>query len=111
MDILTDCLPELRYLLSLSKAQSRKYLNKASPKLIECLFQVALNLVYASKEGNGLTLLPHHISPLKKHRSTLLKLVKSRQISHRRKLLKKGGSATALLTVLASVIASLASML
>ena len=111
MDILTECLPELRYLLSLSKAQRRKYLDKASPKFIECLYQVALNLVYASKEGNGLTLLPHHIKPLKKHRSTLLKLVKSKQTSHRRKLLKKGGSATALLTVQASVIGTSASLL
>ena len=111
MDILTECLPELRYLLSLSKAQSHKYLDKASPKFIECLYQVALNLVYASKEGNSLTLLPHHIKPLKKHRATLLRLVKSKQTSHRRKLLKKGGSAIVLLGVLASVIGTLASLL
>ena len=109
MDIVTECLPELRYLLSLSKSQSRKYIQQASPMVIECLFQVALNLVYGSKARNGIEVSPAHLKTLKKHKRTLMKLIRTKKPSLQRKLLK-GGAAVALLTVLASVIATLASL-
>ena len=111
MEILNDCLAEIRYFLSLSKSQKKKFLDKASPQFIECLHQVAINLLYAHKDMNGLTLDVSHIKALKKHRSTLLRLVKAKRPAHHRRLLKKGGSATALLTILGGVIASLAALL
>ena len=77
--------------------------------VIECLFQVALNLVYGSKARNGIELSPVHLKVLKKHKRALMKLIKTKKPSLQRKLLK-GGAAIALLSVLASVIASLASL-
>lgn len=111
MEILKDCLPEIRYFLSLSKLQKKKFLNKASPQFIQCLHEVAINLLYAHKDMNGLTLDTSHIKSLKKHRSTLLRLVKAKRPAHHRKLLKIGGSATVLLSILGAVIASLAALL
>ena len=111
MDIVKDCLPEIRYFLSLSKAQKKKFLDKGSPRFIECLHQIAINLLYAHKDLNGISLSSDHINALKKHRNTLLTLVKSKRGKAHRRLLKKGGSATALLTILGGVIASLAALL
>ena len=111
MEIVSECLPEIRYFLNLSKSQSKKYLAEASPKFIECLYQITINLLYGHKVKNGLTLNAHHVKQLKRHKKTFLKLVKTKRPSHQRKLLQKGGSSIALLSVLASVISSLASVL
>ena len=110
MDLLKECLPEFRYLLTLSKPQSHKYLSKAPLKLIKCLYHVALNIVYGGKETNGFDIQPDHVKSLKKHRQTLLRLVKTKKPSLQRRLLKRGGAGVALLTVLATVIATLASL-
>lgn len=110
MDLLKECLPEFRYLLTLSKPQSQKYLTKASPKLIKCLYHVALNIVYGGKDTNGLDIRPEHVKPLKKHRQNLLRLVNTKKTSLQRRLLKRGGAAVALLTVLATVIGTLAAL-
>lgn len=111
MDLVTDCLPEIRYFLSLSKLKSQKYIKEASPKFIECLRQIAINIVYGGKHTNGLDISPAHVKPLKKHKSTLLQLTKTKKPSAHRRLLKKGGVAVALLAVLGSVIGTLAGLL
>ena len=114
MDIVLECLPEIRYFMSLSKAKSKKYIDEASPRLIECLFQTAINLIYADKDRNGIVLSPHHLKELKKHKKVLLRLVKTKKPSLQRKLLKRGRGGTtaiALLSVLAGVISTLASLL
>ena len=104
-------MPELRFLLSLNKIQTKKYLSKAPPKVIRCLYEVALNIVYGHKSRNGFDITPGHVKSLKKHKRTLTKLVKTRNLSAQRRLLKKGGVAVSLLLVLGSVISTLAALL
>ena len=109
MHILEECMAELRYLGSLRGRRLSKYLAKASPRVIECLYQIALNLVFAHK--NGLNLRKHHVSQLKKKKKKLLRLVQTKEENKRRHLIKQGGLAIPLLSVLAGVIATLAATL
>ena len=110
MDILTRYLPELSHIQSLPKSKVGKYIKKAKPGLIECLAQIALNIVYASQISNGLPVKPHHAKKLSKYKKPLLSLVKTKATAKRKRLLK-GGLVLELLTVLSAVIASLASIL
>ena len=103
-------LPELSAIQRMSKVQVQKYIKKAKPGLIECLAQIALNLVFSSQIQNGLRLKPAHVKRLKKYKKPLLSLVRTKATAKRKRLLK-GGLILEMLTVLGAVIASLASIL
>ena len=91
MKIVLKCLPELRYIRGLSEKQRQKYMREASPRLTECLYQIALNLVYSVSDYNGITLSTAHVQHLKKHKKSLISLIKTKNHKNRKKVLKKGG--------------------
>ena len=106
-----ECLPELRYIRGLSERQRQKYMREASPRLTECLYQIALNLVYSGSDYNGIALSAVHVQRLKKHKKSLTSLIKTKSHQSRKKVLKKGGVIVELLSVLAGVIATLVAAL
>lgn len=107
MDLLRDCLPDLKYIHYELKGKKRDlYIRKAPKKLIKCLANVALNLLFSHL--NNINLNKKQIKKLKPHKTKLKKLVSSRNLSHQRKLLIGGGLVGNLLEVLGSVIGALA---
>ena len=111
MHLLIATLPELRYVKGLTEKQRKKYLKGASPQLVECFYQIGLNFLYAGKDTNGIMLEPAHIKRLKKHKKSLISLVRAQNSKTKRKHILKGGFALELLSLLSVVIASLASAL
>ena len=111
MHILLESWPEIRYLRELPERQIRSYIDRAAPQMIDCLHQIVLNLLYSGAEKNGISLSTAHIKKLKKHKNHMVKLAKTTNKKKQRKLLKKGGMVLELLTVLSSVIATLAATL
>ena len=106
MHILKQSLAELKYLGKLSFKKRKKYLKKCTETLIRCLAELVLNFLYAKKSGISLT--KQHIKTLKPHKNKIFKLIRSKNTTQKRKLL--GGSPAlvpAVLTILASVIATL----
>lgn len=106
MKIVKKCLGELRYLQSLKKKKRDVYIKNASDTILECLKQVALNELYA--KYNKLPVGPKEIKILKPYKKTLLKLIQAKTEEEKRKHLLRGGVVTAILTVLGSIIATLA---
>ena len=111
MQLVLKCLPELRDIRGLSEQQRQKNMREASPRLTECLFQIALNLVYSGSDYNGIALSTAHVQRLKKHKKSLTSLIKTKSHQKRKKVLKKGGVIVELLSVLAGVIATLVAAL
>ena len=110
MHILVECLSELRYLGSLRGRRLSKYIHTASKRLIDCIQQIALNILYSNK--NGLNIKKSHLKKLKKHKKQLIKLVHTKNHTKKRQILKKqGGMILEMLSILSTVIASLAAAL
>lgn len=110
MHILVECLSELRYLGSLRGKKLSKYIHKASKRLIDCIQQIALNILYSNK--NGLNIKKSRLKKLKKHKKELIKLVYTKNHTKKKQILKKkGGMVLEMLSILATVIASLAAAL
>ena len=106
MKILKECMPQLRYMGSLNKKALIKYIDTSHPRVIRCLYEIALNILFSHK--NGLKISKKQLKPLKKHKKALLALVKTSELLKRKKILKKGGLVIGLLTVMATVITALA---
>ena len=109
MHILVECLSELRYLGSLRGKKLVKYIHNASKRLIDCLQQIALNILFSHR--TGMSIKPKDLKKLKPHKKSLVSLIHSKNHKKKRKILKKGGVVLGLLSVLATVIASLAAAL
>ena len=106
MHILVECLPALRYVQTLKNGRLKSYLNRCSPRILDCLQQIALNILFSHK--NGMKIKKEKIKRLKRHKKDLIRLVHSTDINKKRQILKKGGLVLGLLTVMGSVIAALA---
>jgi hypothetical protein len=110
MEVLLECLPELQFISSLSEKEVDKYIRTAHPRVINCLWEITLNLVYSKEIPNGLKVGPLHVKRLSKYKRPLKALIKARNTRQRKKLLR-GGVVIQLLSVLAGVIATIASLL
>ena len=110
MHILVECLSELRYLGSLRGKKLRNYIHSASKRLIECLSQIALNILYSHL--NGFNIKKAQLKKLQKHKKSLLNLVHTKKHKKKKNILKKkGGMILEMLSILATVIGSLAAAL
>ena len=86
MDRLRQCLPEMRYLYHHLKPNKRSnYVKYGSVTLVECLTNVALNLMYSNK--NGIKLTPLQIQNLRKNKRGIVKLIMSEDVKTKRKIL------------------------
>ena len=103
---------ELRFIGSLKGKRLVDYIkNDASPQIIKCLREIALNILYS--HTNGMKIQKKQLNKLKKHKKNLIELSKTEHLPKQKKILirNKGGAVIGMLTVLASVIASLAAAL
>lgn len=112
MELVQKCLQKFRWLGSLQGKKLEKAINQLPDHAIRCLYELSLNLVFSPYNGFRLhkTLIKKKIQPFK---NTILKLIKTKKRKQQRKLLRKGGGGVtlALLSLLSTVIASVASML
>ena len=110
MDEIEKCRKHFHMLLSLRGKALQRAIDKLPNHTIRCLYRIAVNLVFSPYNG-----LRTHSDLIKKkifpHKKILLKLIKERQRGKQRKLLKKGGITIAILSLLAAVIASVASIM
>ena len=110
MDEIEKCRKHFQALLSLRGKDLQKYINKLPNHAIKCLHRIAINLVFSPYNGFRI-----HSNFIKKkiqpHKKILLKLIRERQRQRQRKLLKRGGATLAILSLLAAVIASVASIM
>lgn len=112
MHILEECFSELRYIGSLKGSRLINYIKKeASPKIIKCLQEIAINILYS--HTNGMKIKKNELKKLKRHKKNLIDLTKTDHVPTQKKILvkQKGGAILGMLSVLASVIASLAATL
>ena len=96
--ILSECLPELRYLATLKGKRLSRYIHSATPRLINCLQQLALNILYSHK--NGLNIEKRKLKKIKKHKKNLVKLINSPDTAAQKRILKKGGVISGILEIL-----------
>ena len=86
MEELKMCIPEMRYLRKYIKFKDRSnYVKYGSKKLFSCLVKVALNLMYANK--NGIELNSKQIALLKKHKKSIIRLATSKDEKIQRRCL------------------------
>ena len=105
MEELKRCLPELRYLLQHLNSHERvAYIKTGSDRITNCLTEVGLNLMYSNK--NGLPLTSDHIQQLKPFKREIKKLILSKTVGQRKKLLKEK-LVDCLLSVILSVVSTL----
>ena len=105
MEELKRCLPELRYLKHhLNPHERQTYINAGSDRITNCLVEVALNLMYSNK--NGLPLTTAHIQQLKPFKGEMKKLILSKTVGKKKKILQEG-LVDCMLSVLLSVVATL----
>lgn len=110
MDKIKKCQNHFRHLGSLKGRSLNKAIDKLPPHAIRCLWEIAVNFIFSPY--NGLRIYKNLIKKKTlKHKKTLLKLIKTNQLKKQRKILKSGGVSLALLSLLATVIASVASIL
>ena len=111
MHILEECLSELRYAGSLKGQKLINYIkNEASPKTIKCLQEIAINILYS--HTNGMNIKKSQLKKLKRFKKNMIDLTKTDHLPTQKKILakNKGGAVLGMLSVLASVIASLAAI-
>lgn len=112
MESVKRCASKFRILGSLKGKKLEKAIESAPSHLIKCLYELSLNLVYSPYNGFRLykKLIKKKIKPFE---TIILRLIKSKRRSDQRKLLKKGGGGVtlAILSLLSSIIASVASMI
>ena len=74
---LDACIPELRYIYyHLPDRKRADYVKHAKSHIVECLFRVALNLTY----NYTLKLTKKQIALLKKHKKSVMNLIKAKSI-------------------------------
>ena len=109
MHIVQLCAPRLRHLGGLRGAQLKRALSRAPSKVIDCLYQIALNFLY--NDLSGIKAEKHHIKrKLSPHKKDLIALAHSKSRKNRRQILQRrgGGLTISLLSLLASVIIAVA---
>ena len=112
MESVKRCASKFRYLGSLKGKQLERAIQKLPAHVIRCLYELSLNLVFAPYNGFRVyqKLIKKKIKPFE---VIILRLIRSKRRSQQRKLLKKGGGGVtlAILSLLSTVIASVASMI
>ena len=102
MECLKQTLPELRYLYyHMNRKERNEYIQSASPKLMQCLNEIVINLLYSHK--NGLNLSKNELKKLSPYKNAMKKIVLSKSVSAKRKLLKNSLLEILLSTILAIV--------
>ena len=110
MDEIEKCRKYFQKLLTLRGKALQRAVDKLPAHSIRCLHRVAINLVFSPYNGFRIRsdLIKKKLFP---HKKILLKLIKERQRQKQRKILRKGGISLTILTLLAAVIASVASIM
>ncbi len=110
MDEIEKCRKYFQLLLSLKGRALQRAVDKLPSHTIRCLHRIAINLVFSPYNGFRIRsdLIKKKLFP---HKRILLKLIKERQRQKQRKILRKGGISLTILSLLAAVIASVASIM
>ena len=102
MEVLKQCLPELRHVLYDLDADEREvYIKNASPLIIQCINEIVINLLYSHK--NGIKLNRIQLDRLRNHQTQMKKYVLTKTVMKKRKLLKNN-LLTDLLTTIIEVV-------
>ena len=89
MHILKECLSELRFIGSLKPKPLKKHIQTASPRILSCIQQIALNILYSGLKKNGLPVKKKHVRRLRRHKKSLIQLVNTKSRKKQRKILKR----------------------
>ena len=88
MELLRQCLPQLRYIRYYLKGKELEtYLKTVSNSIVKCIAQISLNLLYSHK--NGININKSQIKKLKPFKKSMKELVTLKSVKKQKKLLKK----------------------